>query len=955
MPKVQTVTLELQRPGPPHNQLLSPLTPYLAMCSSRAANTVYLDFEQQDFLLQVQGLDYGLAPQYQQAQLGQTGTTMGRLLSSIRSLATTIAEAADPGTDRTGLIHLRLVSDAAELAMLPFEAAISGPGFPGEGQPLLLQSDTPICLTRESRKPEHRELDYFHRDQKILFAFAELPGSRVPARAHLLALRRALDPWCDQVGLKERLQWVRDRITVLPNATLESIREACSSERYCFVHILAHGTPRQKGVSREQEYGLALHDPRDSSRPDFVDGARLAEALCGYDTMNQDWWNPKVVTLAACDSGNQGALIVPGGSLAHAIHQAGVPLVVASQFPLTFSGSVLLTEVLYAGLLWGEDPFVLLHEVRRRLHIDRRESLDWASLVAYSNWPASLEANHLTFQFNQAVRALEAIDRRLRVCLGKDQNGKSPDSNTGRLLQRDLARVKEFRVRMEHIVPILSERVTTYVQDIDQDAANLAEHNIDRSATQLQTQALVRQSDIEYMQHKDISIWRQPLKEAYRLTCELRTRSQARGLALHYKELLQLIRLSVFLTGEFPKDNATEEAIKGLEDAIKESRKAPSPMLSSPPELWLHAALVELFILKAGDKEIDSKLTNEVDKMCQMVGQSELEDVNQVQYRYERMIGWWAKNLSPAVVTAAHTTVNALRAAVEAKKKAQSQSPSVAESDPFIEPKPVPPKRPEPPEPELKTDGRDDLLRHGPDKRTAIANAADVFPACCLCNIQTTFADGTSSSGTGWLVRPRLIITAAHVVHSPGKQTESVSIWFARNGNVREGQKILLSAKEAVKLPEIRKSATLEECEPGKRAAPYDYAAIVLPPEHSRSLSRYFSFKALSGDELGKACLTVMGYPIDPPEDTQSAEGQPAQQTEEPKRTDGSNRPDKRCDDNYIRYLLHTTVGQSGGPVYINDAFPPCTVVGIHIEARTAHCVAIRINEEVVKFIGEYL
>ncbi len=938
MPKVQTVTLELQRPGPPHNQLLSPLTPYLAMCSSRAANTVYLDFEQQDFLLQVQGLDYGLAPQYQQAQLGQTGTTMGRLLSSIRSLATTIAEATDPGTDRTGLIHLRLISDAAELAMLPFEAAISAPGFPGEGQPLLLQSDAPICLTRESRKPEYRELDYFHRDQKILFAFAELPGSRVPARAHLLALRRALDPWCNQVGLAERLQWVRERITVLPNATLESIREACSSERYYYVHILAHGTPRQKGVSREQEYGLALHDPRDSSKPDFVDGARLAEALCGYDTMSQNWWNPKVVTLAACDSGNQGALIVPGGSLAHTIHQSGVPLVVASQFPLTFSGSVLLTEVLYSGLLWGEDPFVLLHEVRRRLYIDRRDSLDWASLVAYSNWPASLEANHLTFQFNQAVRALEAIDRRLRVRFGRDQNGNSPDSNTERLLQRDLARVKEFRIRMQHIVPILSERVTTYVQDIDQEAANLAEHNIDRSATQLQTQALVRQSDLEYRQ--GIPTWRQPLKEAYRLICELRTRSKARGLALQYKELLQLIRLTVFLTKTVPKE-AAQESIEGLQAAIKESHKAPSPMLSSPPELWLHAALAEVFVLMADDDpNIQSKLTSEVKEMCRLVGQSDPDDVNQVQYRYERMIGWWKESLSPVVVSAARTTVNALRAAVEreAKKKAKSQSPSVAESDPFIEPEPVPPKRPEPPGPELKIDGRDDLLRHGLDKRTAIANAADVFPACCLCRIQPTIAGQGYGAGTGWLVGPRLIITAAHVVQSPGTQFEFISIRFARNGNVSDSPEILLSAKEAVKFPEGRKSATPDY---------YDYAAILLPPEHSRSLSRYLSVKSLSGDELLHACLTLTGYPNRPPEDYSKAVGQPAQQNEEPEQT----RPDPRCDINFIYYLLHTTDGQSGSPVYVNTDNCPYTVVGIHKTADSGKCVAIRITRQVEEFI----
>ena len=32
MARVHEVELELVRPGPPHNQLLSPLTPYMALC-----------------------------------------------------------------------------------------------------------------------------------------------------------------------------------------------------------------------------------------------------------------------------------------------------------------------------------------------------------------------------------------------------------------------------------------------------------------------------------------------------------------------------------------------------------------------------------------------------------------------------------------------------------------------------------------------------------------------------------------------------------------------------------------------------------------------------------------------------------------------------------------------------------------------------------------------------------
>ena len=44
-----------------------------------------------------------------------------------------------------------------------------------------------------------------------------------------------------------------------------------------------------------------------------------------------------------------------------ALHAAGVPMVVASQFPITTAASIQLVEVLYSGLLWCEDPRLLLN------------------------------------------------------------------------------------------------------------------------------------------------------------------------------------------------------------------------------------------------------------------------------------------------------------------------------------------------------------------------------------------------------------------------------------------------------------------------------------------------------------------------------------------------------------------------------------------------------------------
>jgi hypothetical protein len=82
---------------------------------------------------------------------------------------------------------------------------------------------------------------------------------------------------------------------------------------------------------------------------------------------------------------------VPGGSIAHVLHQAGIPLVLASQVPLSKDGSVLVVREFYRGLLWCENPWVLMHRLRTALHGRLgANSHDWASLVVYEALPPNL-------------------------------------------------------------------------------------------------------------------------------------------------------------------------------------------------------------------------------------------------------------------------------------------------------------------------------------------------------------------------------------------------------------------------------------------------------------------------------------------------------------------------------------------------------------------------------------
>src|SRR5262249_18691286 len=155
-------------------------------------------------------------------------------------------------------------------------------------------------------------------------------------------------------------------LTVLPDASIDAIQRACSTGDYTHVHILAHGIPYEQGDDRR--YGLALHAANNVSEKDVVDGSRLAAALRPHtDREDDNLTCPTVVTIASCEGAQQGTVVGAGASIAHAIHEAGIPLVVASQFPLSFSASVVMVQVLYNGLLNGGDPRRLLNDLRRQL------------------------------------------------------------------------------------------------------------------------------------------------------------------------------------------------------------------------------------------------------------------------------------------------------------------------------------------------------------------------------------------------------------------------------------------------------------------------------------------------------------------------------------------------------------------------------------------------------------
>jgi hypothetical protein len=233
----------------------------------------------------------------------------------------------------------------------------------------------------------------------------------VPFSAHRAALVEAIEPFRrprhDDPSMTNDCarEQFGDLLTILKNPTLAEVMRECHETSYTHVHILTHGDE-----TSSDSYGLVLRD--EDGAPDVVIGERFASALTsiGRDAIRR----PAVVTVASCDSANIGTVTIPGASFAHALHQAGIALVVASQFPLSMEGSLPLAGTLFQGLLWGEHPLVLLQRLRSELHARYTSTWhDWASLVVYEALPQALGGQLDALRYFQTKRAIEAALERI--------------------------------------------------------------------------------------------------------------------------------------------------------------------------------------------------------------------------------------------------------------------------------------------------------------------------------------------------------------------------------------------------------------------------------------------------------------------------------------------------------------------------------------------------------------
>ena len=189
--QIKLVHAEILRAGPPHNQLLSPLTQYLAIAGDAGAGVVTVPYEHAEFERRLKELRYETGDAGdRQAMLHTTGVEMGRILGAVPGLAGALA--VDP-RQRGTMVQLRLTLSASELALLPFELAkVPVSATVTAENWLSIRSRPPVCVTRNIRTVSAEGVLWPTRP-RILFITGDTDD--VPYTEHRDALLRAIAPF----------------------------------------------------------------------------------------------------------------------------------------------------------------------------------------------------------------------------------------------------------------------------------------------------------------------------------------------------------------------------------------------------------------------------------------------------------------------------------------------------------------------------------------------------------------------------------------------------------------------------------------------------------------------------------------------------------------------------------------------------------------------------------------
>jgi V8-like Glu-specific endopeptidase len=214
------------------------------------------------------------------------------------------------------------------------------------------------------------------------------------------------------------------------------------------------------------------------------------------------------------------------------------------------------------------------------------------------------------------------------------------------------------------------------------------------------------------------------------------------------------------------------------------------------------------------------------------------------------------------------------------------------------------------------------------DDRVRVTKNAE-YPWRCICHLRITARNGAVSWGTGWLVSPRVVVTAGQCVylHDGGGWAAKVEVIPGRDGLHRPYDSAMAAALRSV--PPWTERRDFE----------YDYGALLLPPDQ-RLGDRlgWFGYAPRDDAYLQQVTLNLAGYPAQR-EGTQWFASGPARQV----------------DARQISYDVSTSLDQVGSPVWEMTPNGERYGVAIHSWGTRLSNGGTRITREVFDHIARWV
>ena len=509
--------------------------------------------------------------------------------------------------------HIEVFLNPSELALLPFELLLNKKEEPH----FVLNDGKQLVLTRNFRRAEPATFE-IPKNPRILFVhtkpdhknFMGLPFPDVPHKNHAQSLRYALRHWD-----------IDNRLTVLANPDFDTFSQTvleaeAKNNPFTHIHILAHGSmlfdPKRP---QNFEYGIAFHSNLPKEAPYKPTSTREIKLL--FESMET---LPYLVNYMICDGANFTNGTKSDKNPVQATFEAGVPVVIGSQFPLSMDGSNLITKELYKRLLRGGDIRNILGGIRTKLYGEKpAEHHDWISLVSYVNLPDNYEFQLLLQKLESQLVILNSIRNKARR------------ENTDTLPSKDdFIRAK---VQIEESIADLSAQVQEIEHQKSKEFAFLENSGLLGSAYK-------RLAEIEFKefcilgsetQSKQIQ-YLQEAKKWYKIAAD-------RNLSHHWSSI-QYISLCSILEGGLIKEEydywnaARLAALTEIELNTANGKKS----------VWAHGTLLELYLLTSSERPNESKkkiMENIKHLVSHAKSRKKPEAIASTKFQILRYLEWW--------------------------------------------------------------------------------------------------------------------------------------------------------------------------------------------------------------------------------------------------------------------------------------------------------------------------